>query len=956
MLLRKCIYSLLTILLLSSLTAQDLPPIGNYPPTDYQAGNQNWMISQDQQSSICVANNEGLLIFNGADWDFYPSPNQSIMRSVRAIGDRIYSGCYMEFGYWQKDLRGVYQYQSLSQQLGDQIITDEQFWNIAELDHYILFQSLSRVYVYDTLQQTFSFLDSPKGVTKLIQLDQEVWLQYPEQGLFRVVDGDAQLVSDDTRISNARLANIFSWGAGHLIVTQSEGFYYLEAGQLRPWIGIDTQEYLKGSTIFCGRQLANGDLALGTVSQGLMVLDTSGRLKFQVDQTEGLNSNNILNLFEDQEGNLWLGLFNGINCINLQTPFKSFYDNRGVLGTVYAAAVFQGQLYLGTNQGLFSKPLDSELDFSIVEEVPGQVWSLTIIDDLLFCGHDAGTSLINNRRAELISREAGTWKIIPVPGREDLLIQGHYQGFSVLQKTAGRWRFSHAIDNYDAFGRFFEITDELKIYTSHVFDGLFEVQLDEDLQGAVTVQQLDYLPADAFPGLAKVGPNIYYTTEAGVFALSPGQSRFEKDQRLSQLATEHGFFSGHMNVDRFNQLWLFYRDKLAHIRPEESGELSIQTFPVETRQFQLMRGYENVTALDANHYLVGATVGYTVIGIDDFATWQQQYPLYINGLSVHRLGEPEIRLPLQAEAPLHYQQNSLQFTFNVPTYDAFQAVVYQYRLVGAMSNWSDWSESSVASFEKLRFGEYRFEVRARIGSQRSEVASYSFSIGRPWYWSHLAIATYFLLALILGFAIHSLYRRYYHNQQRKLIEENRKKLELERLKSEQTITQLRNAQLQRDIESKSKELAASTMSLIKKNEQLIEIREMLEEVVKGKQSSSKRELITTNAAATGPSRTGVQKVIKAINANLTNEESWNLFKEAFDNADQGFLHKVQELHPQLSPSELKLCAYLRLNISSKEIASLLNISVRSVEIKRYRLRKKLGLVKGENLVNYILKL
>lgn len=79
-----------------------------------------------------------------------------------------------------------------------------------------------------------------------------------------------------------------------------------------------------------------------------------------------------------------------------------------------------------------------------------------------------------------------------------------------------------------------------------------------------------------------------------------------------------------------------------------------------------------------------------------------------------------------------------------------------------------------------------------------------------------------------------------------------------------------------------------------------------------------------------------------------------MFKEAFDNADKDFLKKIKAAHPSLTPSDLKLCAYLRLNLTSKEIAPMLNISIRSVEIKRYRLRKKLNLLHDDGLVNYIL--
>ena len=149
---------------------------------------------------------------------------------------------------------------------------------------------------------------------------------------------------------------------------------------------------------------------------------------------------------------------------------------------------------------------------------------------------------------------------------------------------------------------------------------------------------------------------------------------------------------------------------------------------------------------------------------------------------------------------------------------------------------------------------------------------------------------------------------------------------------------LKNEQLSSDMDIKNRELAVSTMSLIKKNELLTLIKNDL------KQSS------------TADTSKNIKSVISNITKNISEKDSWNVFKEAFDNADTDFLKKVKLAHPSLTPNDLRLCAYLRLNLSSKEIAPLLNISVRSVEIKRYRLRKKMELHHDQGLVEYILYL
>jgi len=187
---------------------------------------------------------------------------------------------------------------------------------------------------------------------------------------------------------------------------------------------------------------------------------------------------------------------------------------------------------------------------------------------------------------------------------------------------------------------------------------------------------------------------------------------------------------------------------------------------------------------------------------------------------------------------------------------------------------------------------------------------------------------------LFSFLTHFLQNRYHKKQKEKLFEKTKKELELKELESSQKIIKLKNEKLRSDIDSKNRELATSTMSIIKKNEFLNDIK-----------SELKNDDINS-----------VSKVVKIIDENLNNTDDWKLFKEAFNNADKKFIKKVKSKHPDLTPNDLRLCAYLRLNLSSKEIAPLLNISHRSVEVKRYRLRKKMNLSHNLNLTNYILEI
>jgi len=280
--------------------------------------------------------------------------------------------------------------------------------------------------------------------------------------------------------------------------------------------------------------------------------------------------------------------------------------------------------------------------------------------------------------------------------------------------------------------------------------------------------------------------------------------------------------------------------------------------------------------------------------------------------------------------------NTISFSFSVPEYDKYLEPEYQYQLDGFHDQWTQWTTNSTNVFENLPYGDYVFNVKARVGETISaNTASYSFNIKRPWYLSNLALILYLLGFLLLSFVIHTLYRKYYKKQREELLLKTQRELDLKKLENQQQLMHFENEKLQQDIESKNRELAISTMSLIKKNEFLNNIKSELNTV------SPNKEL---------------KAVIKIIDKNINNTDDWKFFQEAFNNADKDFLKKIKIKHEALTPNDLKLCAYLRLNLSSKEIAPLLNISPRSVEVKRYRLRKKMNLPHKTGLTNYILEI
>jgi len=349
-----------------------------------------------------------------------------------------------------------------------------------------------------------------------------------------------------------------------------------------------------------------------------------------------------------------------------------------------------------------------------------------------------------------------------------------------------------------------------------------------------------------------------------------------------------------------------------------------------------MLGYENITQLSNSDYLIGTTDGYYTININDLSF--KNYKISITDVSCSKINQIPSNFSPTKEGDFKHNENNISISYTIPEYNKYINTEYQYLLEGQQEEWSEWSSKSSINFKNLTPKDYIFKVRARIANSTLEnTAVYAFTINKPWYNTILANIIYLILILIIAYHINKSYKKYYDKQEQKLIDENNMLLEFKELEIEQQLMKVRNEQLALDVDAKNKELAVSTMSLIKKNELLALIKEDLKNT-------------------TVESSSSIKSVISTISKNITKEDTWNVFKDAFDTADKDFLKKVKTAHPSLTPNDLRLCAYLRLNLSSKEIAPLLNISVRSIEIKRYRLRKKMDLSHEKGLVEYILSI
>ena len=924
---------IITVLFLTCIgvIAQELPPIQSFSSDIYKGGNQNWDITQDDNRNMYFANNDGLLRFDGNHWQLFPSPNKSILRSVHYANNLIYTGSYMDFGYWKYLQTGELVYTSIVDELAFEMIEDEQIWNIFDYKQFVIFQTLNRLIIYNFLNKQTQVVSSDDNILKAFLINNDIYFQSSNKSIYIVSEGKQSKLINGKDVQDLTVINIFNNEDGIYFISDKKGFFQIKNNKIVPTLK-NSFPHLNNSLIYSAVKTESDNYVLGSVMDGILIFDKAGNLIFNYTIRQGLANNTVLSTFIDNQDNLWAGLDNGIAHLQLNSPIRIYKDSNGSLGTIYASSLYNGVLYLGTNQGLFRKIYPSDSDFSPVSGLEGQVWNLRQIDGKLFCGHDSGMFIIDNNKVTKIFDKIGTWDYRLLAS--NMIIAGTYDGLHIIEKIGNNWKHKTKIQRFDISSRFFEVSKNKTILVSHEYKGVFRIKLNAS---NYEIDQEDLLidGQSLYSSLSSLGNSIYFMSNEGFYYYDYDKDEFLKNNQIMNLMKDLSFLSAKMVNTNDKNLWLFGDNSIIKLEKNQfSNEFIVEKFPVSQSLRSGLIGFENIISLDNSSHLLGSSQGYIVLN-QGITQSKPEINLSINSVVASNKDKDVIRLDLNLEQELSYDFNSLEFLISLPNYDNTNVIEFQHKLKGYEDEWSLWDSDAKILFSNLDPGNYELFIRAQIGNDIISTKSYSFKIVNPWYLSTLAYIFYTLLLISLSLIINWGYTKYYKSVQEKIISANAKKLELIEFKNKEEMMRLRNSNLQESVESKNRELAAATMATIKNNKFLQQIIDDL------------KSLKSVNE---------INSVLVTIKRNLDKGDDWKFFEDAFNNADQNFFKNLKKLHPDLTRSDLKLCAYLRLNLSTKEIAPLFGISVRSVEIKRYRLRKKMNLSHGRTLTDHIVSI
>lgn len=955
----RCLF-LLIIYIQTNIYAADIKSIGvpyieNYPKSVYSSGNQNWSIAKDKNGVMYFGNAEGLLTFDGRYWQKYRMPNRQIVRAVATDNNgRVYTGSFGEFGYWAIKNNKL-SYNSLTNLLPKGIKIDDEVWKIYVDRDRVIFQSFSKIFIYKN--NKIEVVKSPSSFLFLHKVNQRYFIEVLEQGLFELIGNKLVHLPQSEQMGKEGILSILPYKDNGLIIgTSKNGLFTYDGKNFIP-LNTPANSYLKTYQLNNGVNLLGKYYAYGTILNGLIIIDENGRVVQRINKSSGLQNNTILSLYADNEQNLWTGLDNGIDRIELNSPLYFYFDKTGQFGTVYSSIIFNNKIYLGTNQGLFYSEWSPynllPFNFRLIPNSQGQVWELAIIDNELICGHNSGTFKVLGDQIEWISRSSGGWTIKKLNSNPNYLVQGTYTGLSLFTKTPGAGlKFATKIAGFNAPSRYVEQDNRGDIWVGHAYKGLYKLSLNPDYTKVTSTKYFDEkngLPGNYNINIFNLENKIVFSSDAGFYTYDELSNKFTKYEVLNKSL---GSFetSNKIIPAGSKKYWFINHGKTALVNFSEPGKIEIDSNQFSILDGRMVQYYENISRISDAIYLISVDDGFVIYNPTARLNNQKQK---LPEVLIRRVEDITDKFSLisetgNVEKPTEIQnsRNNIRISYALPYYRQAK-VKYQFYLEGYSRAWSDWTYATQKDFTNLSAGSYTFKVRAKIDdSTVSAETLYTFTILRPWYLNNWAILFYtilFVVVLIMGKKIYE--RKLQRDSQKitsRLKAEQQERLRQEAEISEKQIIKLQTEKLQAELASKNRELANSAMTLVYKNELL---QKLADDITKLKDENGKKL-----------SDEQTRKIQKVINDGMNDERDWHLFENSFNEAHESFFKKLKAQHPDLVPNDLKLCAYLRMNMSSKEMSSLLNISLRGVEIRRYRLRKKLEVPHDKNLTEFLMEL
>ena len=900
---------------------------------NYKAADKNWSIAKDNIGRIYFANDAGLLEYDGIEWKLHKLKDNSVVRSVFVDDNHVYSGSFEQFGIWDRNSDGELFYTSLSDSLEDDIFRNDDVWKILKFDNNIYFQSFHGLYVYDGF-------DAKRieglNVFSVFIVENDLIVQEIDGALYRVLNEKYVKIEGSDFLSTYKVQALLATNNRDMLVITSKGDFFIYDGQL--FSPMSVPAVLKNKEINNVQVDLQGNYCIGTLLDGIFIISKQGEIISHLNTQNLLSNNSVLSTFIDEKNNIWGGLAEGIVLLKYSSDLDFYIDYKNDVGSVYAACVYSDKLFIGTNLGLFYTKYSNVFssDFSLsqfekIESIQEQVWDLAVVDNKVYCAHNGGLTTLDEKMqvTSPFPLNTGVFSMLKLADSADILLGTYTDLSKVNYKSNELVHFNTLREPIKDI----EIDHLGNVWLEHLNRGVYKCQMNEMLDSINNIVYYNSRTNEDLPyklNMFKVGERIAFLGNDQFYIYDDILNTIIPLEQVNLLFEDKTNLKNVINSGR-NNFWVLSNNALYELYTNGAETDFRNKIDLEINDLSLVNNFETIVPLNDSVDLICLNKGFILYNNKKNYSFKHSRikPIITVFESIDENNILKSK-DMHEQILMPYNENSIKISFFSPE-SLDQYLLVQYCLEG----FEDWSEPALSNhvlYDRLPNGKYTFAVRT-INSlgDISESTTINFEINKHWtrmWWAYLL---YLVLVIILTWTIHRYVLIRYRNAHLLKVRER----ELSRLKTV-------NSKLQMEMREKDAEMLSQTSSIIQKNELIHQVKEEL---------NSYQEKISSNSF-----KPLYNKINLLLNLSLNSEEDWTNFMFKFELRHPTFFKYLKINYPQLTANDLKLCACLKLNLDSKEIASLMNLSVRSVENNRSRLRKKFGLEPQQNLNEFIMSI
>jgi hypothetical protein len=889
-----------------------LPFVENFTKSEYNGDNQVWNVVQGNDNAMYFANHHYFLRYNGVKWEKYSLPNKTIIRSVFVDGDRIYCGSYKEFGYWKR-IGGRMQYFSVSgnKNLFTGNADNEEIWKIFRHENKIYFQSFNEIYIYNG--KTIDKLKFPELISYCYVIDNKVYIATVKSGIYILSGKKFNKVKNWPQLENNIIHGMEKRNGQLYVFTKNNGIYTGNESSLTPWKS-NLNSLIKGDVIVTAKFLNDSLLAIGTGLKGLYIINIKNGSYKNINRKNSLKNNAVLSLNLDRENDLWLGLDNGISHVEVNSPVDIFSDNSGILGSVYSLSTMQQGYLFVTNHGIFTY---KDKMLAAIPNSQGQVWDIYKHNNDFIIGHNDGTFVYNGSILKWVNPVNGGWKFLR-SDFDNVYFQANYSGIAVYKdiNDLSKWKI---LDSITKPVRNIAQNKKGELWAADNYRSLYRITYDEDfkVKHVENISRSNNINSDFGVKIFNFRGEIFFLINNSWYVYNSILGKLEKDKIFN---TNFSNISDIIPVD--DDHFLVLKDGLLYLISQGNGNFTWKLLPEKYYQGRLIMENTQIYK-DGKDLLINLDDGF--IAFDANRDKQKKQNISVEAYYMDAL--------IDKDTKIKYNQ-SVDISV-IAEYFGYNRPDLLYRLNG--SDIRAVKNGNIV-LNNLNSGRQNIEIFINDGNADVKVKEYQFYVARPWYFSFWMILVY-ILVISGSFFLYYRWNTIRYQQKIKLNEEelkHRKQLfELE-MEAENKLRQqeYEKHRLEMEVQNKASEVAGKSLSIAKHSEMIESIQEVL-----------------TSESNEGQLKSRIKQIIKT---NTISKNEWQSFEKNLFKSHEEFVERLSKKYPLLTSKDIKLSIYLKMNLSSKEIAPLMNISFRGVELHRYRLRKKLGIAQEENLSKFMI--